>query len=95
MNRSHLAAGALALAIAGLVAGTTVAVAQGTAPSRSKIDANGDGAIDRAEAAAHPRMAEKFDQPEVLMLEGAGHHLVNEAPAYRERYFGFLRERLD
>lgn len=62
MNRSHLAAGALALAIAGLVAGTTVAVAQGTAPSRSKIDANGDGAIDRAEAAAHPRMAEKFDQ---------------------------------
>ncbi|GLZ85194.1 hypothetical protein Pres01_12450 [Metapseudomonas resinovorans] len=39
-------------------------------------------------------LAEKFDQPEVLMLEGAGHHLVNEAPAYRDRYFGFLRERL-
>lgn len=39
-------------------------------------------------------LAEKFDRPEVLMLEGAGHHLVNESPAYRERYFGFLRERL-
>ena len=37
---------------------------------------------------------DKFAQPEVLMLEGAGHHLVNEAPAYRERYFAFLRERL-
>ncbi|MCY1337808.1 2-succinyl-6-hydroxy-2,4-cyclohexadiene-1-carboxylate synthase [compost metagenome] len=39
-------------------------------------------------------LADKFDRPEVLMLEGAGHHLVNELPAYRERYFGFLRERL-
>ncbi|MGQ7816212.1 alpha/beta hydrolase [Metapseudomonas furukawaii] len=36
----------------------------------------------------------KFDRPEVLMLEGAGHHLVNEVPAYRQRYFDFLGERL-
>lgn len=36
----------------------------------------------------------KFASPEVLMLEGAGHHLVNEAAHYRERYFAFLRERL-
>lgn len=63
MNRSHLVAGALALAIAGLVAGTTAALAEGAAPTpRAKIDANGDGAVDRAEAAAHPRLAEKFDQ---------------------------------
>jgi Ca2+-binding EF-hand superfamily protein len=27
-----------------------------------KLDANGDGMIDRTEAAAHPRLAEKFDQ---------------------------------
>jgi Ca2+-binding EF-hand superfamily protein len=27
-----------------------------------KLDANGDGVIDRAEAAVHPRLAEKFDQ---------------------------------
>lgn len=27
-----------------------------------KLDTNGDGVIDRAEAAAHPRLAEKFDQ---------------------------------
>lgn len=36
----------------------------------------------------------KFDAPEVLMLPGAGHHLVNESAAYRERYFEFLRQRL-
>lgn len=27
-----------------------------------KLDTNGDGVIDRAEAAAHPRLAQKFDQ---------------------------------
>lgn len=27
-----------------------------------KLDANSDGAIDRAEAAKHPRLAERFDQ---------------------------------
>ncbi|MCY1308190.1 hypothetical protein D9M70_581790 [compost metagenome] len=39
-------------------------------------------------------LEEKFQQPEVLLLDGAGHHLVNEAPVYRELYFSFLRERL-
>ncbi|WP_375740992.1 alpha/beta hydrolase [Pseudomonas boanensis] len=39
-------------------------------------------------------LEDKFDRPEVLMLPGAGHHLVNESPAYRQRYFQFLRERL-
>ena len=36
----------------------------------------------------------KFDHPEVLMLPGARHHLANEIPAYRERYFRFISEHL-
>ncbi len=36
----------------------------------------------------------KFDRPEVLMLPEARHHLANEIPAYRERYFSFLSEHL-
>jgi len=36
----------------------------------------------------------KFDQPQVLMLPEARHHLANEIPALRERYFGFLNERM-
>jgi Ca2+-binding EF-hand superfamily protein len=49
-----------------IVAGTAAcpAAAGGTAPgqSRAKIDVNGDGVIDRSEAAAHPNMAENFDR---------------------------------
>jgi alpha-beta hydrolase superfamily lysophospholipase len=36
----------------------------------------------------------KFAAPQVLMLETAGHHLANEAPALRQRYFTFLAEHL-
>lgn len=36
----------------------------------------------------------KFCAPHVLMLPGARHHLVNEIPEFRNRYFDFLRERL-
>lgn len=36
----------------------------------------------------------KFDQPEILRLPTARHHLVNESPALRQEYFDFLRERL-
>jgi alpha-beta hydrolase superfamily lysophospholipase len=32
----------------------------------------------------------KFDQPQVLMLPHARHHLANETLTLRERYFGFL-----
>jgi len=49
-----------------LSAGTAFAA---TAPAsdsphapRAKLDANGDGAIDRSEAARHPRLAGKFDE---------------------------------
>ncbi len=52
---------ALALAAAGAaVAQQPTATDQ---PARhGKLDANGDGAIDRAEAAAMPRLAERFDE---------------------------------
>jgi uncharacterized protein (DUF2249 family) len=56
---------AIGLAIAGTA---TFTLAQssppgtGKTPRHTKIDTNGDGAIDRSEAAAHPRMAEQFDK---------------------------------
>ncbi|GHA68516.1 hypothetical protein GCM10007067_00450 [Lysobacter bugurensis] len=34
-------------------------------PARAALDANGDGAIDRSEAAAHPKLAERFDRLDV------------------------------
>jgi alpha-beta hydrolase superfamily lysophospholipase len=39
-------------------------------------------------------LQQKFAAAEVLMLPSAQHHLVNESKALRDRYFGFLRERL-
>jgi alpha-beta hydrolase superfamily lysophospholipase len=36
----------------------------------------------------------KFAEPQVLMLETAGHHLANETPALRQRYFDVLSQRL-
>ncbi len=52
--------------LAALSAGTAIAA---TAPAndsphapRAKLDTNGDGVIDRGEAARHPRLAGKFDE---------------------------------
>jgi alpha-beta hydrolase superfamily lysophospholipase len=39
-------------------------------------------------------LADKFSAPPVLMLPQARHHLVNETPEFRRRYFDFLSERL-
>ena len=51
---------ALGLAIAGT---TSLTFAQATQPARhARIDTNGDGVIDRSEAAANPKMAEHFDR---------------------------------
>ncbi len=36
----------------------------------------------------------KFDQPRVLMLAQAKHHLANELPQFREAYFRFLGDAL-
>ncbi|OLF50863.1 alpha/beta hydrolase [Pseudomonas chlororaphis] len=37
---------------------------------------------------------EKFQQPQVLMLPEARHHLANEAASIRQEYFAFLDQRL-
>lgn len=63
MNRSRLLVAAIALVLAG--AALAVPPAPSTdAPQRHhmvRLDTNNDGVVDRAEAAAHPRLAEKFD----------------------------------
>lgn len=51
----------LAVAIVAALA-STVAVAQTAPKPRMAIDTNGDGVIDRAEAAKFPRLAARFDQ---------------------------------
>lgn len=59
MNKTHFLAVAAAAALA-----STVAIAQ-TAQKpgpQARVDANGDGVIDRAEAAKFPRLAARFDQ---------------------------------
>lgn len=52
---------------------------------RAKLDANGDGAIDRSEAAQHPRLAGKFDQ---LDKNKDGNLAKEEMPRYHGRGFG-------
>jgi alpha-beta hydrolase superfamily lysophospholipase len=37
---------------------------------------------------------DKFAQPKILMLSQARHHLANESPEIRERYFEFLKSRM-
>ena len=37
----------------------------------------------------------KFREPQLLLLPSARHHLANEREAVRQRYFDFLRERLE
>ena len=62
MNKStHLLAIAVAVALASTVAIAQTAT-QPAATPKPRLDANGDGVIDRAEAAKFPRLAEKFDQ---------------------------------
>lgn len=39
-------------------------------------------------------LQDKFAEPTILMLDSAGHHLANEAPALRQRYFEFLSQHL-
>ena len=37
---------------------------------------------------------DKFDHPQILMLHEARHHLANELPEYRARFFEFLNQRM-
>lgn len=52
----------LIAATAVLLAGSGFAIAQQQATPRAAVDANKDGVITRAEAAAHPRLAQRFDE---------------------------------
>ena len=59
MKKSNI----LVLAIASVLAAGVAIAAPATAPAQKpRLDANGDGVISRTEAAAHPRLAERFDQ---------------------------------
>ncbi|KAF1709354.1 hypothetical protein CSC70_11130 [Pseudoxanthomonas kalamensis DSM 18571] len=64
MTRKNLIA--LAVLTALTVGGSAFAIAQTaddtSPPPRAKVDANGDGVIERSEAAKFPRLAEKFDE---------------------------------
>jgi len=51
-----------ALAVALAAAAVHAATPSGAQGARPRIDVNGDGMIDRSEAAAHPKLAERFDQ---------------------------------
>jgi Ca2+-binding EF-hand superfamily protein len=53
--------------------------------SRAKLDTNGDGVIDRSEAAQHPRLAEKFDE---LDKNKDGKLTKEEIPRHHGRGFG-------
>lgn len=58
----------LALALAATFVSTVAIAQQAVSPStssdtpRQRLDANGDGVVDKAEAAKAPRLAQKFDQ---------------------------------
>jgi Ca2+-binding EF-hand superfamily protein len=87
MNRSIL----LTAMAAVLVAGTAIAAPQATPPETgarhgmSRLDANGDGAVDRAEAAKTPRLAERFDR---IDANGDGRITADERPDRKHRRGG-------
>ncbi|HVR80962.1 MAG TPA: EF-hand domain-containing protein [Luteimonas sp.] len=59
MNRIAL----LTLALAAAAISAVAVAQQANAPTHhTRVDANSDGVIDRAEAAAHPRLGARFDQ---------------------------------
>ena len=60
MHRKTLIAAALLAAMAGVAVAAPQAATDSQRAARVKLDANNDGAIDKAEAAKHPRLAEKF-----------------------------------
>ena len=80
MNRKTLLFVAV---LAALGAGSALAATQaGDAqkPARASLDKNADGAIDKAEAAAHPRLAERFAD---LDKNGDGKLTADERPQHK------------
>lgn len=74
MHRKTLIAATLLAAMAGVA--VAAPQTQGGA-ARASLDTNSDGAIDRAEAAAHPRLAQRFAQ---LDKDGDGRLTAAERP---------------
>lgn len=62
MNKTHLLSVAVAAALASAAALAQTAPVPAQAKPRMQLDANKDGAIDRAEAARMPRLADRFDR---------------------------------
>ncbi|WP_028918175.1 EF-hand domain-containing protein [Pseudoxanthomonas sp. J35] len=81
---SLIAAALLAMTAGAAVAQTTPPAAAPAKAERKALDANGDGVVDRSEAAAFPRLAARFDeldrdqdgklQTGELPRHGKGHH---------------------
>ena len=88
MNRYTFLTAAIAAALVGVaVAAPQDAMQDGTrgkaerGQRMAKIDTNGDGAIDRSEAAAHPRLAEHFD---TMDKNGDGRIDASERPQWKK-----------
>ena len=82
MNRNNTRSTLLAAALLAAVAGVAIAAPQADADKprgHMKLDANGDGAIDRSEAAKLPRLAQRFD---ALDTDGDGRLSADERPQH-------------
>jgi Ca2+-binding EF-hand superfamily protein len=85
MNRKTLL---FVTVLTALGAGSAVAATQASdaqKPARASLDANNDGAIDKAEAAGHARLAEHFDR---LDRNADGKLTPDERPQQRGRHGG-------
>lgn len=72
-------------AFAATTPGSNAPAADGQPAPRAKLDSNGDGSVDRAEAAKHPRLAGKFDE---LDKNKDGKLSKEEMPRHGDRKHG-------
>lgn len=78
----------LAMLLATSATGVAIAAAPAAAkPAAARMDSNGDGVIDRKEAAAHPRLAQRFND---LDKNSDGKLSKEEMPA--PRHYGGRRD---